>query len=455
MKTKKAPTLSGVPDRKTCGPLAVCPGGTLDRRLGAFGKTWFWDTDIPGALVVGSVSGGAGALYRVLFQTAEEGARRWAVLAGSSWATWSAVGGLVLLGAWILGEVLRRLPALRGSGVPQTEADLRGMVSLPKGCGVAGRFVTGPWATVLGFSLGRHGPSVQIGAWAAQWTQEVLGGKIPLRGAWGSAGAGAAVAASFAAPLGGIALALEGPGRDRSFRGIVRGTVAPIVGGLLGVLLFGSPTVTLPAGALPRSFLPGALLLGVLVGAEGRLFSRMLLGVSALSVPLGTRFPRGKMLLPAAAGLVLGPLVPEALGGGQPLVESWGALAPTATDALMLLAAKAFLSALAFASGASGGTFLPFLTLGALSGVLAGGGSATAVLGMGAFLAGGLGKPWSTGILLLEITGRWSLAPFLALSLVGATLGARMAGGDPLFEASVRHCRSTPEEREHPAERSV
>ena len=121
----------------------------------------------------------------------------------------------------------------------------------------------------------------------------------------------------------------------------------------------------------------------------------------------------------------------------------------------MLLAAKAFLSALAFASGASGGTFLPFLTLGALSGVLAGGGSATAVLGMGAFLAGGLGKPWSTGILLLEITGRWSLAPFLALSLVGAILGARMAGGDPLFEASVRHCRSTPEEREHPAERSV
>ena len=112
----------------------------------------------------------------------------------------SLVTGALL--AWVFPEV-------RGSGVPQTEAafHLNGGV-IPARVPL-GKFITGVLCIASGHSMGREGPSVQIGAGLAS----VVGRWLPLSPArlkdLVPVGAAGALAAAFNTPVAAVLFALE------------------------------------------------------------------------------------------------------------------------------------------------------------------------------------------------------------------------------------------------------
>src|SRR5271166_2584593 len=114
------------------------------------------------------------------------------------------------LGSLVTGFLLfRYFPFARGSGIPQTKYALfveEGRISLRT---VVGKFVCCCTALASGVSLGREGPSVQVGAGIASVISRRLGVSRSLVKSQLVAGSAAALAAAFNTPIAAVLFALE------------------------------------------------------------------------------------------------------------------------------------------------------------------------------------------------------------------------------------------------------
>ena len=115
-------------------------------------------------LAVGAAAGLVVTAYRWLLEKAGE----WlsAVLdftAGSPWkmAGWFAV---LLLIAVIVGKLVKWEPMISGSGIPQLEGEMAGKLDQTWWRVLAAKFCGGFLCLLGGLSLGREGPSIQLGA---------------------------------------------------------------------------------------------------------------------------------------------------------------------------------------------------------------------------------------------------------------------------------------------------
>ena len=96
-----------------------------------------------------------------------------------------------------------------GSGIPQVKGVLLGVMKL--------RWFSVMWVKICGgvmaigavLSLGREGPSIQLGAVAAQGISRLLGRTKVEEKYLMTSGASAGLAAAFNAPLAGVIFALE------------------------------------------------------------------------------------------------------------------------------------------------------------------------------------------------------------------------------------------------------
>ena len=111
-----------------------------------------------------------------------------------------------LVTGWLLSRVF---PGVRGSGVPQTEAAFHLNGGVIPGRVPIGKFLTGVLCIGSGHSMGREGPSVQIGAGLAssigRWLQlspARVKELVPV-------GAAGALAAAFNTPVAAVLFALE------------------------------------------------------------------------------------------------------------------------------------------------------------------------------------------------------------------------------------------------------
>lgn len=74
------------------------------------------------------------------------------------------VFGTLTLLALIVGQMVRKEPLISGSGIPQTELALAGQLPYPGFRIVASKFVGTLLSLSGGLSVGREGPSIQMGA---------------------------------------------------------------------------------------------------------------------------------------------------------------------------------------------------------------------------------------------------------------------------------------------------
>lgn len=106
--------------------------------------------------------------------------------------------GILLFVMWLV----KKMPLITGGGIPQTRGVINGRISYKHPfIELVSKFVGGVLALSAGLSLGREGPSVQIGSYVgclvSKWGRVLAGERKQLL----AAGAGAGLAAAFAAPL--------------------------------------------------------------------------------------------------------------------------------------------------------------------------------------------------------------------------------------------------------------
>ncbi|HEY5763410.1 MAG TPA: chloride channel protein [Rhodocyclaceae bacterium] len=346
----------------------------------------------------------------------------------------------------------RFFPGTGGSGIPQTVAaahvpphtDLRPWLSLRIAIGKV--FLT-IGAVACGASVGREGPTVQVGASLMLMLRPLrILGRVASRRNLVIAGGAAGIAAAFNTPLGGIMFAIEELSRYRIFRANSLTLLAVIAAGLMSLALlgnysyFGEANVTLP---WPRGI--GAILVaGAVGGLFGGLFARLMIA-SATGLPSRLsnlrsqrpyRFAAICGLTVAALGILWGGL---AFGTGyvdtRAALESGEALP---YGAGLIKIATTWIS---YLSGIPGGIFAPSL------GVGAGIGSdlaeffpslpraAIILLVMSAYLAGFTQAPITSFIIVMEMSSNNEmLAPLMTAAVVGHLI-ARMVCPTPLYHA--------------------
>lgn len=368
---------------------------------------------------------------------------------------WAVLPVLGLLTGSIVGWITTRFaPAASGSGIPHLKGVLLHLRTLRWKSLLPVKFIGGVLGIGAGLSLGREGPTVQMGAAVAQGVAEFLKVSIADLPQLLSAGAGAGLAAAFNAPLAGLVFVVEELHRELSSRTAAGALLAAVCATVVTQALAGdTPSFDVrDLQALPLTGLPLAILVGVLGGVGGVAFNRALL--AGQRVALQQRAAPA-WLLPGIAGLIVGAVawgLPESVGGGHALGERLlaGALHLAPAAALGLLAAKFALTVICYASGAPGGIFAPMLLLGALLGVmlagiaapLAPGGAAPAttlaVLGMTAFFVGSVRAPLTGIVLISEMTGGYLLLFPSCIAALTAYLSAEALREEPIYDALLQ-----------------
>lgn len=384
---------------------------------------------------------GSEILRPVIYQNLRE------ALADGQWQ-WLALYILsFIIIAYLLKLIVAREPMCTGSGIPQIKGILQGDMSMRWFSVLWSKIIGGVLAIGAGMSLGREGPSVQIGACVGQGLSQTsrrtgFESRILM-----TAGAGAGLAAAFNAPLAGVIFGLEEMQKTISPALLLTGITASITAATVTEVVFGmSPVFSmgylLP---LPLNLFDVLVAAGIVIGLLGRLFN------IALAYSLNTYSRLGlsgmkKPLVPLVLAGILGFVLPEILGGGNLLVDSLVVTDYTIGFLCLLFVGKFLFTMICFGSGVPGGIFLPMLVLGAAGGavlakllVLAGLLPAMyyadiIVFGMAAYFSSVVKSPVTGSILILEMTG--SFQHMLALLVVSLTayVISDLTGGRPVYD---------------------
>jgi CIC family chloride channel protein len=347
-----------------------------------------------------------------------------------------------LLAGWLLTSFC---PEAAGSGIPQAK------LAYWKEFGYAPRriawikFIAGVVSIGGGQSLGREGPTVQIGSNLASGLAGVLGVAKQNRRAASAAGAAAGLAAAFNAPLASVAFVLEEIIGDLNSRSLGTVLVAAVVGAFVVHACLGAQ----PAFALPQISEP-----------SWRAYLLMPLA-AALAARAGAGFQRGTLDLRAAARKrpIIPPWLHPLVGGlitwviGIAIFAKSGRLGVFAlgyddlSDALVhgmawrlaaaLLIGKLISTIACYGLGGCGGIFSPNLFFGGMCGVVVAGlgghflplNQADVVLlevgGMSAGLGAAVQAPVTAILIIFEMTHQFALVPGLMLAGLVAQVIAR------------------------------
>ena len=408
-------------------------------------------------LLIGLVAGMVAILYRFLLTLAEKGL--FFMLPSIKQnplytALWFLV--LVILGL-IVGKLVKWESMISGSGIPQVSGEMKGYLD-PDPVRVLFAKIAGGTLSILGgLSLGREGPSIQLGAMAAKKLSRITGRGKTKEKTFVSCGAGAGLAAAFNAPLAGAMFTLEEIHKNFDGRIIVSVMVATITADFTSKVFFGKETVFSFGNVriLPLRMFWVLVLLGIILGLCGALYnSGMLLGQKAYRKMTFLK-DEYKTIIPfvIAGGVAL--FMPDILCGGNRMVAILNSGDYVLSALIVLLIMKFVFSAVCFGSGTPGGIFYPLLVLGAFIGASYGTVitevtgldyaymTAFIILSMAGFFAATVRAPITGIILIFEMTG--SLEYMISITLVSivAYVVAYLCGSKPIYESLLENILET------------
>jgi H+/Cl- antiporter ClcA len=406
-------------------------------------RTWVYGL----GLLTGTIAGLAAVAYRAVAAWLD-GMR----VSAFAWPVGLAVGRVAI---WAIlcaaagataAFMVKKAPLITGSGIPQVKALLMRWLHFDWLRELPLKFAGGALALGAGLSLGREGPSIQIGALIGVGISDVAK-KSELKRYLVTAGAAAGISAAFNAPLAGVLFCLEELHRSFSPVMLTCSMMAAVAANAVSWLLMGGESVfnLHLASTMPIGMYPLILPAGIACGLAGAAFN-----ASLLAAQKGMRRAMPKPALRLVATFVIGGLVavafPAIAGGGHALV-GLAAEGRIALSALALLAAGKFaFTIISYASGAPGGIFLPMLAVGSLLGGLMGDAFAAfglpsgfsanyVILGMVGFFTAVVRAPITGAILVSEMSGSFGHFPALILVSVIASLTAGLLRSEPIYDS--------------------
>lgn len=355
--------------------------------------------------------------------------------------------------AWWL--VKRFAPYAGGSGIPQVMASIE--LATPKYIGIVNkllsiRIIIVKIASSLvmifgGGVIGREGPTIQIAGSVFRIVNQLLPSKWPKISKKNMimTGAAAGLAAAFNTPLGGIVFAVEELTKThiRYFKTAL--FTAIIIAGLtaqalLGPYLYlGYPNVS---GLSPLIFL-WVIVIAIITGLAGSIMSKLILALLRWKSNFKFKWQHIVYILVCALCITTLALFvdPSIVGSGKELMThslfTTDKYIPAHTPLLRILG-----PVLSFSTGASGGIFAPSLGCGASFGSFFAGmldlsetnANIIILSGMVGFLTGVTRSPFTSAILVLEMTDRHNVIFHLMVAGMTASLAALLVSRHSFYD---------------------
>ncbi len=461
--------MKGAPTTSRTGPIRT----SVSRRIRSALRLWrlYWlrlqivlvPTEAQRLFALTIVIGGGCGLAAVGFHHAIAAAEHLLILnamgaGGRAWIPWTIV--TPALGGLVCGALLEWVfPGVRGSGIPQVKSAFAQRGGRARLRDSFGKFIVGTLQIGSGSSLGREGPTVQICAGIASTfgrlarvSPKSLRRLLPV-------GAAAGIAAAFNAPIAAVTFTIE-----------------EVVGNLDHTVLSGVIVAAALASVIERSILgehpvfevpPGyglhhasSLLVYALLGIAAAIVS-MAFTDGLLKARAGFRKWKAvpRWVQPGVGGLATGSAAAATLyflhvrgvtgGGYETLSEALSG--KVAVEAMLALCAIKVIATIAsYSSGGAGGIFAPALFMGGMLGgafgtldirLFAHGDStigAFALVGMGAVFAGVIRAPMTSVLIIIEMTGGYSLILPLMIANMTAYGLARRFRPESIYEALLR-----------------
>lgn len=358
---------------------------------------------------------------------------------------------ITTLGGLISGFlVFKFAPETKGSGIPYVKMTMARMGNMTRIRSIVVKFFAGVAGIGTGLSLGREGPSVQLGAGAGALVGRLFKMSGTNQDKLIAAGAGSAIGATFNAPIAGTIFVLEELVQKFTPALLFPVLVATVSAASLARHFLGSnPSFDLPKlqGGITLENIPVCIILGLVAGLLGVLFSKVIFFNNELFDKM-SKIPN--YFKPAIAGLavgLIGLVIPYVLGSGNFSVDLLLQHKFSLGLVLIIFIAKFFVTPFCFGSGAAGGIFLPMLMLGSFLGYIVSTvcnsfGFHTdpiviAILGMGAFLSAVARTPITAVVMVFEMTGGYSHILPIMLSAAIADLVAEKLNQKPIYASLI------------------
>lgn len=366
---------------------------------------------------------------------------------------------ITTLGGLISGVlVFKFAPETKGSGIPFVKMVMARMGNITRVRTIVVKFLAGVAGIGTGLSLGREGPSVQLGAGAGALVGKIFKMKGTDQGKLIAAGAGSAIGATFNAPIAGTIFVLEELVNKFSASLLFPVLVATVTASSVARHFLGNnPSFTIPYITHDLSFegISVCIILGIVAGFLGVAFAKIIYKNNEFFEKMN-KIPN--WLKPAIAGFgigVIGIFIPYVLGSGNLSVDLLLQHKLALSVVVLVFAVKFFVTPFCFGSGAAGGIFLPMLMLGSFLGYIVASifnmfgfhvdVVVMAMIGMGAFLASVARTPITAVVMVFEMTAGYTHILPIMLSAAIADLIAEKLNHRPIYASLIVNQVKSPE----------
>ncbi|MFI3207137.1 MAG: ClC family H(+)/Cl(-) exchange transporter [Clostridia bacterium] len=353
---------------------------------------------------------------------------------------------LAIIG-YLIGVLVKKFPLISGSGIPQVKGEILGYIKGTWLGTLVMKFIAGTISIIAGLSLGREGPSIQLGACVAQGISSKLAKNQSDKKIYTASGASAGLAAAFNAPMAGVMFALEEIFKYFSPMVLLSTMVSAVFADYISKIFFGTDTVfhfdiTQKIDIMHYWII---ILLGIVLGFSGVIYNFCCVKSQEIYKKIKFKNPTLKFLIPFICAGILGLTFPIVLCGGHSVVTELD-ISASIIFLLVVFVIKFLFSMISFGSGAPGGIFFPLLVLGSIIGAIFAKifipimGMSDAVfynfviLAMCGYFAAIVRAPLTGIILLVEMTGSFSqILPLIVTSAVAYVVAEELKS-KPIYE---------------------
>lgn len=342
-------------------------------------KKWILNRILFG-ISLGIFSGIVICIYRYLISLCDKILNEYIfpVIHGDNLFVLAAWGIILVFLAWLVYRILKVEPDAAGGGIPHATDEIQGLSDSKWWSVLLAKITTAPLCILAGFSLGKTGPSIELGCMSGKGIQRASARLFPDRNFLLSreelccSGAGAGLSALFNAPVSGMLFVREKLHTKLDIS-VITIAIASLTAYFVSVSVFGlAPVVDISIPVTRWEYYPAFAILGILLGILGKFYSESLCFFTR-HMAQNKKASRQVMwiLLFLFAGLI-GYFFPDITGGGSLMLSRVMDNQTVFSTLLFLLLGKYLFSMISSGSGLPGGTVYPLLVTGACIGKIYG-----------------------------------------------------------------------------------
>lgn len=368
---------------------------------------------------------------------------------------WAAILILYLCIILLACQFIKKNSNVKGSGIPQVEAELKGLLQIDWWSTLWQKYILGILAIASGLMLGREGPSIQLGAMGGKGLAKKLALSPVEERALIASGSAAGLAAAFNAPIAGLLFVVEEVYHHFSRVFWVSTLAASLVANFVSLNVFGQTPILNMPDHIPHIDLSSYwifLAMGIFLGLSGYLYEIAVLNIGRVYEKLGNWLHVTAPYRPIFAFLLILPIgfyFPHLLGGGHHLVLDLAHIPHSVQTLFLYFAIRFIWSMISYGSGLPGGIFLPILALGSVLGALV---AAVllqlgliqpnqlplfVILGMSGYFSAISKAPLTAMILVTEMVGDIRTLMPIGLVTLTAYITMDVLKGAPVYEAML------------------